>query len=296
MRGETEMLNLILAFAKNHDDIRAVVLSGSKTNPNLPYRDMMQDYDVVYLVRDVTPYQRSPEIPAYFGEIMILQTPDDMCAFSDAPAPEPPPAGHYAYLMQFMDGTRIDLSFYPIGAAQRCREDSLSVVLLDKDGLLGELPPPSDAGYLPKPPSAHDFAACCNEFWWLNPYVAKGLWRDELPYARYMLDTLMREQLHAMLTWDLGVASGFKHSPGKLGKYFKLQLEPELWALLERTYAGPQLDETWEALLAMGELFRRAALAVANACGFTYPAEEDARVSAYIRRIRAIPARLQTQS
>jgi hypothetical protein len=43
-----------------------------------------------------------------FGELMILQTPEDMA--------DPPPDndGHYTYLMQFLDGTRINLSLFSL--------------------------------------------------------------------------------------------------------------------------------------------------------------------------------------
>jgi aminoglycoside 6-adenylyltransferase len=208
MRSEKEMLDLILTFASDHDEVHAVVMNGSRVNPNAK-KDPFQDYDVVYFVRSVEPFMRNADIVRTFGEIMILQTPEEM---------HDPPAvgdGHYTYLMQFLDGNRIDLSFYALDQVDVIIKDSLSLVLLDKDSLIGKLPPPSDAGYLPQKPTAKAFDDCCNEFWWLSPYVAKGLWRDELIYAKYMLDTLMREQLLKMLRWYFGVQTGFQKSPGK---------------------------------------------------------------------------------
>jgi aminoglycoside 6-adenylyltransferase len=263
--------------------VRAVVMNGSRANPNAP-KDIFQDYDIVYFVRDVAPYRRNPEIPRIFGEILILQTPEDMN--------EPLPAndGCYGYLMQFMDGTRIDLGFDPVETAyQRCREDTLTIVLLDKDNLIGEIPPASDQGYLPQPPTAKAFDDCCNEFWWVTPYVAKGLWRDELTYAHEMLEIGPRSQLMKMLAWYVGVQTDFQKSPGKLGKYLKAYLSAEQWALLERTYADAQPENTWQALFTMGELFRRVGRAVAEEFGFNYPEGDDARVSDYIRRIQVLP-------
>jgi aminoglycoside 6-adenylyltransferase len=282
MRSEQEMLDLILAYARDHDEVRAVVINGSRVNPNAP-KDPFQDYDIVYYVRDVAPFRRNLDIVRYFGEIMIMQLPEDMA--------DPPPEndGHYTYLMQFMDGNRIDLSFYALHQTAVTLKDSLSLVLLDKDNLLGKLPPPSAVGYLPQPPTAKAFDDCCNEFWWLNPYVAKGLWRNELTNARFFLDSLMREQLLKMLGWYVGVQTNFQTSPGKLGKYLKGQLDAELWALLEHTYSDSQSDNMWEALLSMDDLFRRIATVVAEHFGFNYPAQDDARVSAYVRHIRSLP-------
>jgi aminoglycoside 6-adenylyltransferase len=191
--------------------------------------------------------------------------------------------------MQFGDGNRIDLSFNALHQTDVTLKDSLSLVLLDKDNLLGELPPPNDTGYLPRPPTAKAFDDCCNEFWWLNAYVAKSLWRDELIHAKYILDTLMRGQLLKMLRWYFGAQTDFQKSPGKLGKYLKGQIDAELWALLERTYSDSQVDNIWEALFSMDDLFRQTAKTVANHFGFDYPEQDDSRVSNYIRHVRTLP-------
>ena len=282
MRSEKEMLDLILNFARDNDAVRAVVMNGSRVNPNIR-RDPFQDYDVVYFVRSVKPFQRNAELVRYFGDILILQTPENMG--------EPPAKGdgHYTYLMQFMDGNRIDLSFYALEQVDLIVKDSLSRVLLDKDNLIGQLPPPSEAGYLPHRPTAKAFDDCCNEFWWLNPYVAKGLWRGELINARHILDTLMRGQLMKMLTWYFGLQTNFQKAPGKLGKHLKDQLDADRWALLERTYSDLQPDNIWTALFSMDDLFRQTAKSVASSFGFTYPEQDDVKVSNYIRHIRSLP-------
>lgn len=282
MRSEKEMMKLILSFARENEDVRAAVLNGSRANPNAK-KDPFQDYDVIFFVKDVEPYKRNRDVVRYFGEIMILQTPDDM---GD---PAPKNRSGYAYLMQFMDGNRIDLSFYPIAEMKWLLEDSLTVVLLDKDRLIGGIPPPSDLGYLPAKPTAKSFDECCNEFWWVNPYVAKGLWRDELTYAKFMLDSILREELMKMMVWYCGVKTDFQKSPGKFGKYLESLLEPELWRALEQTYCDANIENIWQSLFTMDDLFRTIALAVASSFSFTYPLHDDRKVSDYIRRIKLLP-------
>ena len=282
MRTETEMLDLILQFARERDDIRAVVMNGSRVNPNAK-KDPFQDYDIACYVTDVTPFRGDPQIPPYFGELMILQTPEDM---GD---PEPEDEGWYSYLMQFMDGNRIDLSFHPLERIAQIPEDSLSLVLLDKDQRIAPLPPPSDRSYLPEKPTAKAFDDCCNEFWWVSVYAAKGLWRGELTYAHSMLDSFMREQLMEMLAWYFGVNTGFQKSPGKLGKYLKTGLNDEVWHQVERTYADAEPEHIWQALFTMGNLFRQTGQAVAAAFCFDYPEGDDKRVSDFLRRIHDLP-------
>jgi len=282
MRSEQEMLALILDTARSDDRIRAVIMNGSRANPNAP-RDIFQDFDIVYLVTDVASFRDDPGWIKRFGELMILQLPEAM--------DDPPPQndGAFTYLMQFADGNRIDLSLFPLDRLAELGEDSLSVLLLDKDGIIQPFPPPSERDYLPKPPTAKAFADCCNEFWWVCPYVAKGLWREEILYAKAMLDQPLREQLMKMLTWYVGMHTGFSYNLGKYGKRLQQHLEPELWAMLLKTYADADYDRTWEALHVMCDLFRITAQRVAGHFGFVYPSEDDRKVSAHLRHIRALP-------
>ena len=70
MRSEQEMLELILGIAKDDERIRAVILNGSRANPNTP-RDPFQDFDIVYLVSEVAPFKHNLEWIQRFGEMMI---------------------------------------------------------------------------------------------------------------------------------------------------------------------------------------------------------------------------------
>jgi aminoglycoside 6-adenylyltransferase len=283
MRTEQEMLDLIMNYAKNDENIRAVVMNGSRANPNVP-RDLFQDFDIACLVNDMNPYVRNPEIPKYFGEILILQEPEDM---QDPPSEND---GHYTYLMQFKDGNRIDLSFDPPELFKPVTDDSLTIVLLDKDGILGNVPPSSDRDYLVKRPTDKQFQDCCNEFWWCNPYSAKALWRGELTHAKHVQDVYVRDQLMKMLTWYFGVKTNFKEAPGKDGIYIKKHIEPDIWDEIEKTYSDAYFENIWESLFTMGSLFRRLAIAVATTFGFQYPQQDDDNVSEFIRRIKKLPA------
>jgi aminoglycoside 6-adenylyltransferase len=282
MRSEQEMLDLILGTAKQDDRIRAVIISGSRTNPDAP-KDCFQDFDIIYVVTEMPPYVHNLEWIRRFGELMILQLPDEM----DDPLSEE--SDGYCYLMQFTDGNRIDLTIYPLEKIDKMTWGGINLVLLDKDGYVSSLIRPGEKISIPKPPTAKAFADCTNEFWWLAPYVAKGLWREEITYARTMLDDHMRTQLTRMLSWYVGVKTEFTGDPGKLGKYLKHYLPGEWWQLLLNTYADASIDHTWKALIAMTRLFRVSAKAVAEKFQFTYPESEDQRVSAHLDHVRSLP-------
>lgn len=282
MRTEKELFDLILQVARDDERIRAVILNGSRANPHA-LRDMWQDYDVQYIVSDLVPFIDQPAWVEQFGDLLIMQMPDSMG--------DPPPASfdHFAYLMQFADGTRIDLTLLTMEAYQARTGDSLSLVLLDKDASLGTFPPPDERDYLPQPPTPKAFDDCCNEFWWVSPYVAKGLWRGEIPYARFMLDGIVRAQLMQLLVWYIGMRSDFQVNPGKQGRYFQRYLEPPLWQQLLRTYADAQVEHTWQALFAMAQLFRSVALQVAAHFKFAYPDADYLRVLDFLHQIRGTP-------
>ena len=282
MRSEQEMYHLILDTAKGDDRIRAVILNGSRANPTAQ-RDFFQDFDVVYVVTEVGSFTADHSWIKRFGEMMILQLPDLM----DDPSPRAD--GGFAYLMQFADGNRIDLTLIPAAKVSEIERDSLSVLLLDKDGLIQPFAPASEDGYLPHPPTLKEFFDCCNEFWWVSPYVAKGLWRGEIIYAKTMLDQYVREQLMKMLTWYIAVQTGFSLNPGKYGKHFQQHLEPELWAMLEQTYSDADYEHTWDAHELMCRLFRLTAARVAAHFGFDYPYGDDERVSAHLKHVRSLP-------
>lgn len=286
MRSEKHMLDLILRTARQDERVRAVILNGSRANPHAK-RDIFQDFDVVYIVEDLVPFLADSTWIERFGELMILQKPDEMQTAT------PEQHNSFTYLMQFMDGNRIDLTLFPLDQLDNLEKDSLSVVLLDKDGILPIMPAPNEADYLPKLPSAKAFEDCCNEFWWVCPYAAKGLWRGEILYARHMVDQVLREQLMQMLTWYIGIKTDFKVNPGKLGKHFKTYLDPMLWQQLLSTYAEAEYQKTWGALFSMVGLFRQVANAIAERLSFIYPAQDDENVTKHLRVVRGLPADAQ---
>jgi len=104
-----------------------------------------------------------------------------------------------AYLMLFEDGNRIDLRLVTLTKMlEQYGKDSLTVPLLDKDGRLKEIPKATDESYWIKEPSEAEYFSCCNNFLWCVQNVAKGLCRDELPYAKQMFEVIVRADLHQM--------------------------------------------------------------------------------------------------
>ena len=268
------MVDLILDFARQDERVRVVAMNGSRANPVAP-RDAFQDYDIVFVVTDMASYLADHAWLEVFGRRVIMQKPDAMELF--------PPDGRarFAYLMQFEDGNRIDLTLLPLDEFELyLKEDSIINILLDKDGRVPVLPASSDRDYWIKRPTPGMFDDCCNEFWWLSSYVAKGLARNELPYAIAHLD-LMRKQLMTMLSWQVGLEKGFDFSIGKQFKYLQQHVSDAAWQRLRATWNTGSPADCQNALVGMLALFREVSKDVAERFGYTYP-DYDAKVSNYL--------------
>lgn len=284
MRTEKEMIDLILNVAREDERVRAVGMNGSRTNPNVP-KDFFQDFDIVYLVTDMDSFVRDPSWVDVFGERIIMQTPEDMSMFP------PELDGNFSYLMLFTDGNRIDLTLCPIEKSDNWNGgDKLAKVLLDKDSALPALPLPTDQDYWVRKPTPEFFSDCCNEFWWVSTYVAKGLWRREILFAQEHLDVIVRPMLLKMLEWQAGIQTDFSESVGKSGKYLENYLSDQSWQKLLSSYAKGGYEDTWRALFVMGDLFRHSAEYVAEHLDFQYPYEEDKRVTTYLKHVENLPS------
>lgn len=278
MRSEQEVMKLILDVAKADERIRAVLLVGSRANPAVP-KDIYQDYDITYFVEDITPFFNNPGwVEEHFGKPLIMQMPEVMRY--------PSGDGNFNYMMIYPDGVRVDISFV---FQKYIDNGEPAIVLLDKDdgkGFIPPLPVPNDKYWHIKPPSPLFFYSCCNNFWWCLNNVAKGIARDELPYVMYMLNVVVRSELHDIINWYIGTQYGFNISTGKEGKYFKKYLSAEIYNQYAATYSRSNYTEIWKAIDTMCDLFHTLALEVAKHFGFTYRQDEEDGIREYLRMLR----------
>lgn len=283
MRTEQQMFDLILTTAKEDERIVAVYMNGSRTNPNVP-KDIFQDYDIVYVVRETRTFRDDPDWIKRFGKILFMQFPEENDFYPNDRE------NSYGWLMQFEDGNRLDLHVETIEhTLAHIKEDGLCRILLDKEGILPKLPESTDAQYWVKRPSQEEVAFCCNEFWWCLDNVAKGLWREEIPYVQDMLNYVIRPQLVTLLSWKVGIQTEFSCSVGKSGKYLPRWLTKEEWQQFLATYAGGKVLELWEAVKIMCQLFDRTARSVCEALHYSYDEKEAEACMGFLERVHRLP-------
>ena len=174
MRTDTEMMNLILQIGESLR-VEAVALSGSRINSHTQ-EDEFQDYDVVYIVENLNDLLSDLSWLEQFGTRLIEQH---------------NVLGHRRlYLMLFEDGNRIDLTLCPKEYIQEWVDSEAGFKVLKDDKGLFEAYQPNSNRYWTYPPTEEEFAASCNEFWWVSAYVVKGICRKQVIYSTDHLNAI----------------------------------------------------------------------------------------------------------
>ncbi len=281
MRTEKEMLDLIINTASNDTRIRAAYLEGSRANPKVP-KDIFQDYDVVYIVTQTKSFREDRQWIDRFGKRLYMQYPEENINYpSDV-------ENCYGWLIQFADGNRLNLHVCTLEYVKNNLE--LYKTLVDKDNLLPEKQMLSDEKYWVKQPSQEQFHYTCNEFWWCLNNVAKGLWREEIPYVLDMIDLNIRPMLRQLLEWKIGIENDFSVSVGKSAKYMDKYVSKEIYQRYLGTYSLPEVKCIWDAVFDMCELFEEIAMEVSGKLNFTYDLVEAENSKRYLKHVRKLPS------
>ncbi|MDP7144549.1 MAG: aminoglycoside 6-adenylyltransferase [Pseudomonadales bacterium] len=284
-RTEKEMLALIIGFANVDDRVRTVLMNGSRANPNV-VKDPFQDYDVANFVTDVEPFRDEAYVLPHFGEAIVVEQP--------LIGPWPPAdadGSYHNYNMQLVDGNRIDLSFFHVDTLNDRLTDSLTEVLLDKDGVIPSLPPANESSYFITEPTRQLYDGCCTGFFFaLGSHIPKTIWRKNLPLLKFHTEAWLRESVVMMLGWEIGIRTGWEKSLGSKGKYLERHLAPDVWNEYKSTYVDSDYDRLWESLFLFYRIFKKSAEFVAERRGFYFPQEKAANVLAFLEHVRTLPA------
>lgn len=284
---EKDVVDKLVAWGMAHTLVRAMILTSSRTRPDGPV-DILSDYDLILAVRDVGPFA--------FDDAWISNYGSPMVRWGD----QSELYGLTTFFrgVVYQDYVKIDYSIWPVEllehvAASASLPDQLDVgyrVLLDKGQQTTGWKPPSYQAHIPTRPVEAEYQALVEEFWWSTTYVAKSLWRDDLVFARWVLDQdLKLETMRRMLEWRIEIDHNWSVKPGVHGRSLKQLLPPNIWSDFAGTYVSLDVEETWAALGRMIALFRQVALDVGNALSYTYPQQVDDLVSAYLEAIRNMP-------
>jgi aminoglycoside 6-adenylyltransferase len=285
---EAEVLRRIMDWAEGDERVRAVLLSSSRAIPGAPL-DTLSDYDIAMLVADPAELARDETWLAAYGTPLLQVRDAESTAGVES----------RNVMVLYDDGTKIDYSLWPVELTARTVASGTPLggfddgfrVLLDRDGLTTSWPPPTHTAYIPPRPTAADFQALLEEFWFVTTYVAKYLWRDEFLPIKVILDYELKYLIvRRLLEWRAEIDHEWTVQPGFFGRGLQHFLDPETWHEFEATYVGPDREENWAALFRTIALFRRVAIGVARDLEYNYPRALDEQMMAYLTQIRELAA------
>ena len=266
MRTDTEMMTLILQIADTLE-VEAIALSGSRTNPQSP-KDEFQDYDVVYIVENLEELISDLSWLDQFGNRLIEQ--HNVLEH------------RHLYLMLFEDGNRIDLTLCPKEYIQEWVDSEANFEVIKDDKGLFESYLPSPKRYWTCPPTEEEFAATCNEFWWVSAYVVKAIRRNQLIYATDHLYGICQQELLKVLAWQVAsdkgivdIGKNYKH----LFHYLPAEKEKVFSALLDLS----SIEKVGQSLFATMKLFDGEAQELAQKMGFAYNKEVAEKMISYAK-------------
>jgi aminoglycoside 6-adenylyltransferase len=285
---EKEVVDKLVAWGTAHPLIRAMILTSSRTRPDGPV-DPLSDYDLILVVSDVRPLAFADAWISAYGRPMVRW--GDQGEMHDLAT--------YFRGVVYQNSVKIDYGIWPVELLERIEASDLLLdeldmgyrVLLDKDQRTAGWKQPTYQAYIPARPTEAEYQALVEEFWWGTTYVAKSLWRDELVFAKWVLDQdLKLETMRRMLEWRIEIDHHWKVAPGIHGRGLKQLLPPHIWSEFAATYVELHVEETWAALDRLIALFRKIASDVGKALGYPYPQQVDDQVSAYLEAIREMPS------
>lgn len=280
MKSYEEMYNMILNEGLGDDRIRAVTMEGSNVTPGAAH-DKYSDFDVTFFTTDIRAFTTDKDYMKRFGDILIMQTPDDFYK---------EPYDYYGkkkftYLTQYKDGNRIDLTFIDVSnISEQKNFKEPRTVLVNKDNYQELKNIESNECFFIKKPGEFEFENTVNEFRWVSNYATKGLCRDEFFYARHAMETLMTDMFMKMINWKIGIDNDFKVTTGSASKYLKKYLSEDEMRRFKGIFAGGDYESMWDKLFLMYDYFEELSIYVAEKLSFPLDLVESRNVRDFMER------------
>ncbi|EJL72859.1 AadS family aminoglycoside 6-adenylyltransferase [Chryseobacterium populi] len=285
MKARDEKLAQIISWAQENPDIRAVLLTSSLVNPYAPVDDF-SDLDIELVFENMKTYEEDEKWIELFG-VPISMVEEDETFFEYK---------HAMKMVLYEDHVKVDFKLYQKSEfIKEMQEENLPEdwdvgykVLIDKDSLTKDLKPPTYRSVMIQKPSEERFRQLLNDFWWDTTYVAKCLKREDIFYAKFMSEDVIRtDYLVPLLEWFIASENSWDITTSKHGRLFKKYLSPDLWTKIEATFSGSSIEDNWDALFAYADLVHEIGLDLSVKLNTTYPTEHENKVRKYLNEIKS---------
>ena len=284
MKVREEKLRTIIEWSEKNEDVRVLLLTSSLVNP-LALVDEFSDLDIEFVFEDNTNYISDKSWTLKFGNPIAMIEEDESC-FNHK---------HAMKMLLYEDGVKVDFKLYSKSKfIKETQEKELPEdwdigykILIDKDGITKQMLKPTYQISIIKKPSEKEFQNLINDFWWDTTYVAKCLVRDEIFYAKFMSETVIRtEYLIPLIEWHIASEHNWNITTNKYGRLFKKYLNQEMWAKTEQTFSGSDIKENWTALFSMTDLVSEIGTELSKKLEYKYPDKLENDIRKYLAGLK----------
>jgi aminoglycoside 6-adenylyltransferase len=196
------------------------------------------------------------------------------------------------FIALYDGGEKVDFHFYTVAELERQVEaqrlnpafERGYHILVDKDRLAAQLPPPDSAPPPQVKPGEAEFATQVSAFWIGALYVARQIRRRNLWVAKYR-DWTAKESLLKMMEWHAQARGGWQVDTWRSGHFLSQWSDRATLEALQGTFGVYTARDSWRALFEMMALFERLAAATAEELGYQVDAGLVEQVSASVHAL-----------
>lgn len=278
MRSAHEIMSQMISFVEHEEGIRALLQTGLRLNSHAPI-DLMRDYHFNWFIRDevITQFIEEKKWMHYFGDIVIYNQVDLTWQGK-------------LFQIQYKDGVRLDVQLIPLkNYLNVIYAETLAKVLIDKDRLLPPLDEPNDSAHYVQAPTPEMFMNVINDLWWFQIEVAKAIYRDELPLAKWLYDGVLMDRVRQLLIWKVGDQFKWKIDIGRYGRWLKRYLSESIYSDFIHLYPNNDYISIWESLFSLGPFVHKVAKELSGELGYDYDDARGRLVSDFLHRINSLP-------
>jgi aminoglycoside 6-adenylyltransferase len=274
MSIEIDILLSILSWAQSEENVRAVVLTGSRAGKEPAHE--LSDYDVILFSNDPNVYLQEDTWLSAFGNPWIIVR-EKAKAFGKT---------FHTRLVIFEGGTKVDWTLMPIPMMEQWLHKNTSPfqVLLDKDNRSSEqLSLPMNTK--PLKPTQKEFHTLIEEFWFEAYHVAVYLKRKDLWSAQFRCGLIRDHFILKMIEWKSMADTHWAKTPPHNGKDMSSWVSEQIWKEVAAIFPHCDQKECWDSLLKTMALFRRLGNEIADQLKFSYPLKLDTDITDFVMNL-----------
>ena len=284
MKVREDKLKSIIEWADKNEDVRALLLTSSLVNPLAPV-DEFSDLDIEIVFENNSNYISDKSWTLQFGTPIALIEEDESC-FDNK---------HAMKMLLYEDHVKVDFKLYSKSKfIKETQENELPEdwdigykILIDKDSITTQMLNPTYQVSIIKKATEKEFQNLLNDFWWDTAYIAKCLARDEIFYAKFMSETVIRtEYLTPLIEWYIASEHNWNITTNKYGRLFKKYLTQEMWTKTEKTFSGSNITENWTALLSMADLVSEMGTKLSEKLEYKYPQKLESDIRKHLDELK----------